>query len=226
MKRFALWGVLVIGVALIVFPVATGMFAKAAAGERVMKAFEPVMSEQSVSTSTQYYGLFKGVGTDFGPIMTQANVDKFNGYVDGIKGTITDSQKFIPDLAQKLNMTPAQVDAFLAQNYPALSAMLANMPQMQTDMGALVGIMARDVQGFGQVTPALQHFDGLIKVMQSNVKDFAKANELQPMGIMPWFLIGPGIVITLLAGWLLFAEYGRGTAVVAIGKHEEAVRAA
>jgi hypothetical protein len=225
MKRFALWGVLVIGVALIVFPVATGMFAKASAGQRVMKAFEPVMSQQSVSTSTQYYGLFKGVGTDFGPIMTQANVDKFNGYIEGIKGTITDSQKFIPDLAQKLNMTSAQVDAFLA-NYPALSAMLAAMPQMQTDMGALVGIMAQDVQGFGQVTPALQHFDGLIKVMQANVKDFAKANQLQPMGIMPWFLIGPGIGITLLAGWLLFAEYGSSTAVVPIGKREDVVRAA
>jgi len=213
-------------VALIVFPVATGMFAKASAGERVMKAFEPVMSERSVQTSTRYYGLFKGVGTDFGPLMTQANVERFNAYVQGIQGTITDSGKFIPDLAQKLGMTPAQVNAFLAQNYPALSAMLANMPQMQTDMGGMVAVMTRDVQGFGQVTPALNHFDRLIKVMQPNVKDFAKANQMQPMGIMPWFLVGPGILITLLAGWLLYAEYGRRGAVVTIGKHEEAVRAA
>jgi hypothetical protein len=226
MKRIALLGILIVGVAMIVFPIGMGMFAKASAGERVMKAFEPVMAPKTVATSAQYFEAFKGVGIDFSPVMTQANVDKFKGYVQGIAGTITDSQKFIPDLATKLNMTPAEVNVFLQQNYPALATMLATMPQMQTDMGAMVGVMTKDVQGFGQVMPALNHFDALVRVMQRNVNDFATANELQPMSIMPWFLVGPGIVITLLAGWPLFAEMGRTRLTVVTGKHEPMAHAA
>lgn len=83
--------------------------------------------------------------------MSQENVTKFNAYLDGIKGMQTDSVKLVPGLATALNMRPAQVQQFLATNYPAMSAMLAGLPQMQADFANLLGVMSASVNIFAQV---------------------------------------------------------------------------
>jgi hypothetical protein len=56
MNRKALWwAVLVIGAALIVAPLAMGMPGKAAAGQRMLNAFHPLMTPAHVQTTATYY---------------------------------------------------------------------------------------------------------------------------------------------------------------------------
>jgi len=187
-------------------PVATGMFGKASAGEQMMRDFKPIMATDSVKVTTTYYQLFKGVGTDFGPMMTGQNVGRFQGYMDGLNGMSSDMRKFMASFGQQMRMTPAQVQGFMKTNYPALAGMLAAIPELRTDMGGMVGVMGRDVQGFGQVAPALKHFQKLTAVMQRNVGNFASANKLQPMGLLPWYFEGIGGVLVLLGAALLCGE--------------------
>jgi hypothetical protein len=70
MRRGGLILILVLGAALVAMPLATSMFTRASAGEAMMKDFQPVMAPAEVKATTGYYQLFKGVGSDFGPMMT------------------------------------------------------------------------------------------------------------------------------------------------------------
>ncbi len=206
MRRGGLILILVLGVALVVMPIATSMFTRASAGEAMMKDFQPVMAPAAVTTTSGYYQLFKGVGTDFGPMMTQSNVAAFQGYLKGLEGMSADMQKFMASFATQMHMTPAQLQAYLGARYPAMAQMLGGLPEMQSRMGGMVGTMSRDVAGFSQVGPALKHFQGLVGVMQRNVGNFAQANKLQPMGLLPWYFVGIGSLLILVSGALLFAE--------------------
>ena len=48
MKRLFLWLLLVIGVALIIVPIASGMFDKTSKGETMVNTFRPIMQPASV----------------------------------------------------------------------------------------------------------------------------------------------------------------------------------
>jgi len=64
MNRKALWwAVLVIGVVLVVAPLAMGMPGKAAAGQRMLNGFHPLMQPASVQKTATYYNqVFKPLG--------------------------------------------------------------------------------------------------------------------------------------------------------------------
>jgi hypothetical protein len=69
MNRKALWwAVLVIGAALIVAPLAMGMPGKAAAGQRMLNDFHPLMQAASVQKTADYYN---NVFTPLGGVATQ-----------------------------------------------------------------------------------------------------------------------------------------------------------
>ena len=55
MIRKMMWSVLAVGVALIVAPFAMGLPGKAAGGEKMIDAFGPIMEEQNVQTTADYY---------------------------------------------------------------------------------------------------------------------------------------------------------------------------
>lgn len=86
MNRKALWwGVLVIGVALIVAPLAMGLPGKSAAGSRMMSDFRPIMAADQVQqTADYYYEVFVPLG-QITPVFTDANASKFQGYLDGMQ---------------------------------------------------------------------------------------------------------------------------------------------
>jgi hypothetical protein len=65
MNRKALWwAVLVIGAALIIAPLAMGMPGKAAAGQRMLNAFHPLMAPAHVQKTAAYYNnVFVPLGT-------------------------------------------------------------------------------------------------------------------------------------------------------------------
>lgn len=135
--------VLIIGVLLVVAPIAWQMFDRAPAGATMMKDFEP--------------------------IMTQSEVDKFNGYMKSFGGMQSDMNNMMPALAQ-MGMT----QEMMGQQFPQLAAGMQQMDAMGAD------------------------FQKVIKVMGDNVENYQKANKL-PMSAMPWFFVIPGAVLIVLS---------------------------
>ena len=88
MNRKALWwAVLVIGVVLIVAPLAMGMPGKAAAGQRMLNGFHPIMQPASVQKTADYYNnVFVPLG-QITPLFSNANADKFQGYLQGMQAS-------------------------------------------------------------------------------------------------------------------------------------------
>ena len=79
------WGVLVIGVALIVAPLAMGLPSKSAAGERMINDFQPIMAADQVQkTADYYYKVFVPLG-QITPMYTNANAAKFQSYLAGMQ---------------------------------------------------------------------------------------------------------------------------------------------
>jgi len=113
----------------------------AGAGERMLNGFEPIMQPRQVQTTATYNNdVFVPLGK-VSPMMSAANVEKFQRYLADFGGMQTDAQELVPMLAQALVMTAAQVHAMLATQLPAMAAMLQSLPDMQRDFGALLGTM-------------------------------------------------------------------------------------
>jgi hypothetical protein len=68
MERKVLWPILAIGVVLVVMPFAIGLPGKAAAGERMMNDFRPLMQPASVEKTASYYD---NVFVPLGAVSTQ-----------------------------------------------------------------------------------------------------------------------------------------------------------
>lgn len=201
MRRLALTVLLVIGVALIVAPLSMSMFSRANDGQKMVNGFRPLMQPAAVATTADYYN---NVFTKLRPIalaMNQQMIDKFNGYLQGIKGMEQDAAKFMPALAQ-LHMTPAQ----FAQQFPAMAAMLQGLPQMEKDFAGLLALMGPNVATFKRVPPGLDWYKPLVTTMQANVGTYASVDALPRMGLFPWFFIAPGILIVLSALYLLVGD--------------------
>jgi hypothetical protein len=178
MKRVFLWLLLVIGLGLIVVPVATGMFDKTSKGETMVNTFRPIMQPASVQKTTYYYDR---VFTPLGPFSKM------------MPGVATDAQKLVPALAQALHMTPAQVQQMLKTQYPSLAAMLQSLPQAQ--------------KIFAQVPPGLAHYRPLVTTMNANVDNYAAVDSMPAMSLFPWFFIVPGLLIVLMDLYLLVGDY-------------------
>jgi len=189
---------------MIAAPFALGFPSKAAHGQVMLDNFHPLMQQANVDKTAAYYNdVFVPLGAVV-PAMSQENVTKFNAYLAGIKGMQTDSAKLVPGLAQALNMTPAQVQQFLSTNYPAMSQMLAGLPQMSADFGSLLGVMSNNVAIFQQVPAGLKHYEPLVTTMQANVGNYNSVNSLPNFRLFTWFFVLPGLLMFGLSGWGLF----------------------
>jgi hypothetical protein len=207
MNRKLLWAVLVIGLVLLVMPFAISLPAKAAAGERMMNDFQPLMQPSQVAITADYYdNVFVPLGK-VAPMMSAKNVARFEGYLKGFGGMQTDSAKLVPMLAQALHMTPAQVRAMLAVQTPALATALASLPAMRQDFQVLLGTMAQNTGIFARVPAGLAHYRPLVRTMQGNVDDYAQVNSLPDFRLFTWFFVIPGVLLVLLAGYGLFGTW-------------------
>jgi hypothetical protein len=210
MTRKLLWAVLVIGLALVIAPLALGLPGKAAAGQRMMSGFQPIMQPDQVTTTARYYNdVFVPLGT-VTPMMSAQNLAKFQAYLKGFGGMQTDAGKLVPLLAQAMHMTPAQVQAVMATQLPAMAAMLQNLPAMQRDFGGLLGTMQQDVGIFSQVPSGLAHYEPLVTTMQANVDNYEQVNSLPDFRLFTVFFVVPGALLILLAGYGLFGSLLRG----------------
>jgi hypothetical protein len=206
MNRKILWPVLVIGVALVVAPFALSLPSKSAAGERMLNSFQPIMQAGQVKTTAYYYNsVFTPLGT-VTPMMSAANLAKFQAYMKGFGGMRSDAAKLVPLLAQAMHMTPAQVQTLMATQLPAMSGLLSNLPQMQKDFDQLIGTMQKNVDIFSQVPAGLKHYQPLVSTMQANVDNYKQVNSLPSFRLFTWFFVVPGVLLVLLAAFGLYGE--------------------
>jgi hypothetical protein len=87
----------------------------------------------------------------------------------------------IPALAARAHVTPAAETAAIAHSYPAVARVLADWPGLRH-------------RGFA-----------LVQIMGESTRDYKRVDAV-PVGVLPWLLIGPGIVLTLLGGLALRGE--------------------
>jgi hypothetical protein len=141
MDRKALWwAVLVIGVALIVAPLAMGMPGKAAAGQRMLNGFQPIMAPAHVQTTADYYyKVFVPLG-QITPLFSNANADKFGGYLQGMQA----SGLKIPPAAAK-DFT--QLVGVMKQSVPIAQRVPAGLAWYKP----LVDTMSANVDNYEQV---------------------------------------------------------------------------
>jgi len=209
--RKVLWMIAGVGALMIALPFAIGLPSKADGGQKMIDDFRPMMQQSNVDITADYYNnVFVPLG-DVVPAMSADNVATFQGYLEGIKGMQTDSEQLVPGLAKALKMTPEQVQQFLATNYPAMSAMLASLPQMSADFGNLLGVMSSNEDTFQQVPAGLEHYKPLVSTMQQNVGNYKGIDGLPNFRLFTWFFVVPGVLLVALAGWGLFS--GRRLAV-------------
>jgi hypothetical protein len=206
MNRKLLWAVLVIGFALVIAPFALGLPGKAAAGQRMMNGFQPIMQPEQVATTARYYtDVFVPLGR-VTPLMSAQNLAKFQAYMKGFGGMQADAARLVPMLAQALHMTPAQVQKLMATQLPAMAAMLQNLPAMRRDFAGLLGTMQQNVGIFSQVPAGLAHYKPLVTTMQANVDNYRQVNSLPDFRLFTVFFLVPGALLILLGGYGL---YGR-----------------
>lgn len=212
MARKSLWAVIVVGLMLIIAPLALGMPSKASAGQKMMDGFRPIMQPANVdTTASYYYDTFVPLGQVV-PALSKDNIAKFNTYVEGFTALGVDAENLVPALSQAMNMTPEQVQAFMVAQYPAMSQMLQNLPTMQKDFSDLVGLMQQNVAIFEQVPGGLAHYEPLVTTMQANVDNYRKADQLPNMNLFTWFFVIPGLVLIGLGALGLFADRKGGSA--------------
>ena len=204
MNRKLAWAVLAIGLALVVAPLAMGLPGKAAAGQRMLNGFQPIMQPNQVKTTAYYYHqVFVPLG-QVTPMMSAQNLGKFQAYLNGFAGMQTDAAKLVPLLAQALRMTPVQVQKLMGTQLPSMAAMLQTLPTMQRDFGGLLGTMQQNVGIFSQVPAGLAHYKPLVTTMQANVTNYKQVNSLPDFRLFAFFFIVPGVLLVLLAGVALF----------------------
>lgn len=207
MRRLILIVLLLIGVGLIVAPLSMSMFSRSSDGQKMVNDFQPIMQPANVETTAMYYDDVFTPLRNVVPLLTQQNLDRFNGYLQGIKGMESDATKLVPVLATALHMTPAQVQQFIGRQFPAMAKMLQGLPQMSQDFGDLLGVMSANVAIFQQVPAGLDHYKPLVTTMQRNVGTYESVDALPRMGLFPWFFIVPGILIVLGSGLLFVGDW-------------------
>ncbi|MFA5802087.1 MAG: hypothetical protein WC911_06370 [Thermoleophilia bacterium] len=113
--------------------------------------------------------------TAFEPVLTRPNVTTFQGHMQTFGGMQGDMNKMLPALAQQMNMTDDNMNQMMGQQFP----------------GVATGMQQMDKMG--------QDFTTVITVMDQNVENYQKANQL-PMRNMPWFFVVAGGLLVVLAG--------------------------
>ena len=205
MTRKLLWPILAIGIGLVALPLIFQMPSRAAAGERMMSDFQPIMQPDQVQKTADYYNnTFVPLDKVFTPIVTQATVNKFNAYTKGFGGMQVEGQKLVPALARAMGVSNAQAAAYMAQEFPAMTGMLKGLPAMQRDFRGLLEPMAANTGVFSQVPGGIAHYKPLVQTMQGNVADYQSASAMPPFYLLPWFFIVPGLLLIGLSGWGLF----------------------
>jgi hypothetical protein len=176
--RWVLWPVLVIGVALIVAPLAISLPSKASAGQKMLNGFHPLMQPAAVATTVNYYDK---TFTALSPVAT------------GGVAASAEIPALFSGLSGALHLTEAQLAQFLSTSFPAFAQLLEKFPQL--------------VPVFKNVPPGLAWYKPLVETMHAQVANYAKVDSLPNFNLFTWFFVVPGILLAALSGWGLRDVY-------------------
>jgi len=205
MNRKLLWAFFAIGIVLVAMPLVISLPGKASSGERMMQNFEPIMQPANVATTVDYYdNVFVPLG-QVAPALNEQTVAKFQGYLKGMSGMSAEGQKLMASLAAQNGMTMAQMQAYMAKEYPSMAGLLQNMPQMQKDFGGLMTMMAANTDIFSRVPAGLAHYKPLVDTMETNVDNYEQVSSLPNFNLFTFFFMVPGALLVTLAGIGLLA---------------------
>ena len=161
-----------LGLLLVVAPLIMSLPGKADAADTMNSHLKPVYTAQLVSGAQQSLAGMQAMGTEL-------------------------QTKMVPELAGMLHMTPAQLQAYLAGNFPAVTAGLASMPA------------------------ALGHFTTLVNTFDRSLPNYndAKGTTLVPI---VWLLLVAGLLVAGIGGYALLR--GEAGAAAAVAKPRTALR--
>jgi hypothetical protein len=124
---------------------------------------------------------------DFETVLTRPNVTTFQGHMQTFGGMKADIGNMMPAFAQGMGMSQDQLNMMMQQQFPGLSTGMTQMDRMGADFGMVIDVMDR------------------------NVENYQKANQL-PMRNMPWFFVIAGVALIILAGAQLVLPDGKRAA--------------
>lgn len=112
---------------------------------------------------------------DFETVLTRPNVTTFQGHMQTFGGMQADMKKMIPAFAKQMGVSEDQLNQMMQQQFPGVATGMSQMDTMGQDFSNVIGVMDR------------------------NVENFQKADQL-PMRTMPWFFVIAGVVLIVLSG--------------------------
>ena len=142
---------------------------------------------------------FEALTTDFRPVMQDESIQ---GYQAGIEGLAAAGEEFqtqlMPALSLALQMSPEQLQAFMADQYPATAQGMAALPQLTTEFGGLVTMLDQQQS----------NFESADAIPTSNV-----VAQTVPWGFFVFGLAALGLGIWAIAGHVKFTS----TAALVLG---------
>jgi len=138
---------------------------------------------------------FERMTDGFRPMMTQSAIQADQQSVQGLAAAGTEIQtKLVPALAQQLNMTPAQLQQLITQQYPDVA------------------------KGLAQVQPTAQQFAALLNTLDRTQPLFVSADAIPTSNLssttVPWSLLAVGVVVLGL-GLVVWFKPGMSAPVIA-----------
>lgn len=122
-KRLPAFGVLAVGVVVLIVLFANSLFSVGTAFEELTDAFRPIMTDEAIAAAEADVA---GLG---------AVADEFNTQV-------------APAVAQALQMSPEELNTFLGTNYPAVAAGVAALPEIVPQFTGVVELLAEQQSNF------------------------------------------------------------------------------
>lgn len=141
-----------LGLLLVVVPLALTLPGKANAADTMNSHLKPVYTAELVAGAKQSLAGMQAMGTEM-------------------------QTKLVPALGGMLQMPPAQVQAYLASNFPTVTAGITSMPA------------------------ALVRFDKLVSAFDGSLGDYNAAKDTRLLPIV-WLLIVAGVLVAGTGGWV------------------------
>lgn len=152
-RRMAAVLMIVVGAAFVAVTLVANLYRVGPAFDRLTDGFRPIMTEQSIQTA-------------------HADIAKLSAAGNEIQG------KLMPALAQQLQLTPAELNAMMAKQYPDV---------------------AKGLQAVPVITP---QFTALVDDLDGNRGVFASADAIPtkslPAATVPWSLLAVGLIAVAL----------------------------
>jgi hypothetical protein len=120
-----------------------------------------------------------------------------------------DATNMVPALAQATGMSEADVQTFMASQFPAMMQLLQGLPQMQEDFNNLLGLMGSNVEIFEQVPAGLEHYEPLVVTLQEQRPNYDKAASMPDFRAFTWVFLIPGIALVIIAATAILSERKR-----------------